>query len=156
MPRSITLAEGDAPSWLRRYGPSPIPPSADYGLSPPTACRDVSLTEPLALRGTRPVVPGGFSFARAIPSHLSLVDAGMPQLSWFALSEGHANLVGDCSSFERLEAVMYIVIRKFNRMRSVAEAARRAESGVGELLRQSPPGSWATMCSMPATGSAGP
>jgi hypothetical protein len=33
---------------------------------------------------------------------------------------------------------MYMVIRKFNRMRSVAEAARRAESGVGELLRQSP------------------
>ena len=33
---------------------------------------------------------------------------------------------------------MYVVIRKFNRMRSVAEAARRAESGIGQLLRQSP------------------
>ncbi len=33
---------------------------------------------------------------------------------------------------------MYLVIRKFNRMRSVAEAARRAESGLGHLLKQSP------------------
>jgi hypothetical protein len=33
---------------------------------------------------------------------------------------------------------MYVVIRKFNRMRSVAEAARRAESGIGELLKLSP------------------
>ncbi len=33
---------------------------------------------------------------------------------------------------------MYVVIRKFNRMRSVAEAARRAESGIGQLLKQSP------------------
>jgi hypothetical protein len=47
-------------------------------------------------------------------------------------------LISDCNSFERLEAAMYMVIRKFNRMRSVAEAARRAESGIGELLKQSP------------------
>ena len=33
---------------------------------------------------------------------------------------------------------MYLVIRKFNHMRSVAEAARRAESGLGQLLKQSP------------------
>ncbi len=33
---------------------------------------------------------------------------------------------------------MYVVIRKFNHMRSVQEAARRAESGVGQILRQSP------------------
>jgi hypothetical protein len=33
---------------------------------------------------------------------------------------------------------MYVVIRKFNRMRSVAEAARRAESGLGQLLKQLP------------------
>ena len=33
---------------------------------------------------------------------------------------------------------MYLVIRKFNHMRSVAEAARRAESGLGRLLKQSP------------------
>lgn len=33
---------------------------------------------------------------------------------------------------------MYVLIRKFNQMRSVAEAARRAESGLGQLLRQSP------------------
>jgi hypothetical protein len=33
---------------------------------------------------------------------------------------------------------MYVVIRKFNHMRSVSEAARRAESGIGQLLRQSP------------------
>ena len=33
---------------------------------------------------------------------------------------------------------MYVVIRKFNRIRSVAEAARRAESGLGQLLKQSP------------------
>jgi hypothetical protein len=39
---------------------------------------------------------------------------------------------------ERLEAAMYMVIRKFNRVRSVAEAARRAESGIGQLLKHSP------------------
>ncbi len=33
---------------------------------------------------------------------------------------------------------MYVAIRKFNRIRSVAEAARRAESGLGQLLKQSP------------------
>jgi hypothetical protein len=32
---------------------------------------------------------------------------------------------------------MYVVIRKFNQMRSVKEAARRAETGIGEILRQS-------------------
>ncbi len=32
---------------------------------------------------------------------------------------------------------MYVVIRRFNRTRSVAEAARRAESGIGQLLKQS-------------------
>jgi hypothetical protein len=39
---------------------------------------------------------------------------------------------------ERLEAAMYLVIRKFTHMSSVAEAARRAESGLGQLLKQSP------------------
>ena len=39
---------------------------------------------------------------------------------------------------EWLEAARYVVIRKFNRMRSVAEAARRAESGLGQLLKRSP------------------
>ena len=33
---------------------------------------------------------------------------------------------------------MYLIIRKFDRLRSVAEAARRAESGIGQLLKQSP------------------
>ena len=33
---------------------------------------------------------------------------------------------------------MYLVIRKFTHMRSVAEAARGAESGLGQLLKQSP------------------
>lgn len=33
---------------------------------------------------------------------------------------------------------MYIVIRKFSHMRSVPEAARRAESGIGQILKQSP------------------
>jgi hypothetical protein len=33
---------------------------------------------------------------------------------------------------------MYVVIRKFNRMRSVAEAARRAESGLGQMPKQTP------------------
>lgn len=32
---------------------------------------------------------------------------------------------------------MYVVIRKFNHISSVAEAARRAESGIGQLLKQS-------------------
>ncbi len=55
--------ETTASSWLRRYGPSLIPPRADYELCPLTACRDVFVTEPLAPRGTRPVTRGGFSFA---------------------------------------------------------------------------------------------
>ncbi|WP_046864440.1 hypothetical protein [Microvirga massiliensis] len=33
---------------------------------------------------------------------------------------------------------MYMTIRKFSRMRSVSEAARRAESGIGQILRRSP------------------
>jgi heme-degrading monooxygenase HmoA len=33
---------------------------------------------------------------------------------------------------------MYAVIRKFNRMRSVEEAGRRAETGLAPMLRQSP------------------
>ena len=33
---------------------------------------------------------------------------------------------------------MYVVIRKFSNMRSLPEAARRAESGIGQILRQSP------------------
>jgi hypothetical protein len=37
-----------------------------------------------------------------------------------------------------LEVAMYVVIRKFNRMSSVAEAARRAESGLGQMLKQTP------------------
>ncbi|MDI3559161.1 hypothetical protein [Bradyrhizobium sp. Arg816] len=31
---------------------------------------------------------------------------------------------------------MYIVIRKYTKVRSVADAARRAKSGVGQILRQ--------------------
>jgi hypothetical protein len=33
---------------------------------------------------------------------------------------------------------MYVVIRKFPMMRSVREAARRAESGIGQMLKGSP------------------
>ena len=33
---------------------------------------------------------------------------------------------------------MYAVIRKFTRLRSVAQAARRAESGIGQMLKQCP------------------
>jgi hypothetical protein len=33
---------------------------------------------------------------------------------------------------------MYLVIRKFERLRSVKDAARRAESGIGQLMKQSP------------------
>ena len=33
--------------------------------------------------------------------------------------------------------LMYIVIRKYTKVRSVADAARRAKSGVGQILRQS-------------------
>ncbi len=33
---------------------------------------------------------------------------------------------------------MYAVIRKFNKMRSIDEAARRAETGLVPILRQSP------------------
>ena len=32
---------------------------------------------------------------------------------------------------------MYIFIRKFTKVRSVADAARRAKSGVGQILRES-------------------
>jgi moderate conductance mechanosensitive channel len=38
----------------------------------------------------------------------------------------------------RAEAVIYLVIRKFNHVNSVAEAARWAESGIGQVLKQSP------------------
>jgi hypothetical protein len=31
---------------------------------------------------------------------------------------------------------MYLVIRKFSRMRTVHEAARRAESGIGKLMKE--------------------
>jgi hypothetical protein len=33
---------------------------------------------------------------------------------------------------------MYLVIRKFSRMRTVREAAHRAETGIGQLMKQSP------------------
>jgi hypothetical protein len=33
---------------------------------------------------------------------------------------------------------MYLVIRKFDRISSMAEAAHRAESGIGQVLKQSP------------------
>jgi hypothetical protein len=33
---------------------------------------------------------------------------------------------------------MYVVIRKFRNIRSMPEVARRAESGIGQLLRNSP------------------
>lgn len=32
---------------------------------------------------------------------------------------------------------MYLIIRKFSRMRTVREAARRAETGIGQLMKQS-------------------
>jgi hypothetical protein len=33
---------------------------------------------------------------------------------------------------------MYLIIRKFSRMRTVREAARRAETGIGQLMQQAP------------------
>ena len=33
---------------------------------------------------------------------------------------------------------MYMIIRRFAHMRSVSEAARRAESGIGQMLKQAP------------------
>jgi hypothetical protein len=33
---------------------------------------------------------------------------------------------------------VYVIIRRFTQMRSVSEAARRAESGIGQMLRQAP------------------
>jgi len=33
---------------------------------------------------------------------------------------------------------MYIVIRSTPRVRSIADAARRAKSGIGQILRESP------------------
>jgi hypothetical protein len=33
---------------------------------------------------------------------------------------------------------MYMVMRKYTRVRSVADAARRAKSGIGQILRGSP------------------
>ena len=32
---------------------------------------------------------------------------------------------------------MYIIIRKYTKVRSVADAARRAKSGIGQMLRES-------------------
>jgi hypothetical protein len=37
-----------------------------------------------------------------------------------------------------MRALMYIFIRKFTKVRSVADAARRAKSGIGQILRESP------------------
>ena len=34
--------------------------------------------------------------------------------------------------------LMYIVIRKYTQVRSVADAARRAKSGIGQILSESP------------------
>lgn len=34
--------------------------------------------------------------------------------------------------------LMYILIRKFTKVRSVADAARRAKSGIGRILQESP------------------
>src|ERR1700692_4664793 len=36
-----------------------------------------------------------------------------------------------------MRALMYIFIRKFTKVRSVADAARRAKSGIGQILRES-------------------
>ncbi len=33
---------------------------------------------------------------------------------------------------------MYVVIRKFSELRSVREAAQRAETGIGQILKNSP------------------
>ncbi len=33
---------------------------------------------------------------------------------------------------------MYVIIRRFSKVRNVPGAARRAESGIGQLLKQSP------------------
>jgi hypothetical protein len=38
---------------------------------------------------------------------------------------------------ETLGGLMYIVIRKYTKVRSVADAARRAKSGIGQILRGS-------------------
>jgi hypothetical protein len=38
----------------------------------------------------------------------------------------------------QMEAAMYVVIRKFSEMRSVREAAQRAETGIGQILKKSP------------------
>ena len=34
--------------------------------------------------------------------------------------------------------LMYLIIRKYTKVRSVADAARRAKSGIGQILRESP------------------
>ena len=38
----------------------------------------------------------------------------------------------------RMGGLMYIFIRKYTKVRSVADAARRAKSGIGQILRESP------------------
>jgi hypothetical protein len=37
----------------------------------------------------------------------------------------------------RMGGLMYIFIRKYTKVRSVADAARRAKSGIGQILRKS-------------------
>src|ERR1700745_825150 len=37
-----------------------------------------------------------------------------------------------------MRALMYMFIRKYTKVRSVADAARRAKSGIGQILRESP------------------
>src|SRR5260370_5465035 len=45
-----------------------------------------------------------------------------------------------CAGLEprRMGGLMYIFIRKFTKVRSVADAARRPKSGIGEIRRESP------------------
>ncbi len=38
----------------------------------------------------------------------------------------------------RIGALMYMFVRKYTKVRSVADAARRAKSGIGQILRESP------------------
>ncbi len=90
--------------------------------------------------------------ARALSAHDKTLVRGCGSAHLLWIFE-HADLRFEWIRLEQMETAMYVVIRKFNHISSVAEAPaglKAASANFSSKLR----GSRATMCSMQATGSA--
>src|SRR5215204_4040281 len=119
-------------SWSGRANPRPPTCFNRYAT---TTERPASRAVPSRLPSAWPIRSPWMPLHQIPPS----ADAGGDEASLVRASLSDVlSWVWDCCSLERLETAMYMVIRKFNRVRSVAEAARRAESGIGQLLKHSP------------------